>query len=435
MDITSRAQGILLRPKAEWPLIDAEPSNVGALYMGYLVPLALVGAVARFIGASVVGLSVPFVGRIRVPILSGLTSAILGLVFLLVGVYVWALIINALAPTFGGRKDMLSALKLAIYSATPALVAAVLGVLPSLMILQLLAAIYGLYVLYLGFPVLMKVAHERAVAYTAATVVSGIVVGIVFGALSAALGVGAVGLGASRVADDAAAAQAGQNIVAGVLGSAGGGTAESRNAAAALVAGAIAAGQQAAAAQRAGAAAVPATADAQPVDAQTAAASGAAAVAALGTMMNGGKAAIALVPFQTLKTILPASAGSLPQTNASGESSNVAGVSSSTAEGTYGTGGSTVTVKISDMGNTRGVLAMGQLAFAVESENDQGFEKNVTLNGQKVHEKWTTSGRGSELMAFIGNRFMVEVNGTGVDVATAERAFTAIDFGKLAGAH
>lgn len=432
MNFTSRIQGILLRPRAEWPVIDAEPSSVGALYTGYLVPLALIGAVARFIGMSIVGLDIPFVGRIRVPILSGLTSAVLALVAMLVGLYVWALIINALAPTFGGRKDMRSALKLAVYSATPALVAGVLSILPSLMFVQLLAAIYALYVLYLGFPVLMQSPRERAGAYTAATVVSGMVVGIVLGAVTAALGGGAYGLGASsRVARDAAAAQAGQNMVAGMLGAAGGGSAETRNAAATLVAGAVAAGQQAEAAERAGTTVIPAVA----TDAQTSAASAGAAVAALGAMVNGGKAAIALVPFQTLKAMLPASAGALPRTDATGETTNVAGVSGSSAEGTYGgTGAGRVSVKITDMGNARGVLALGQMAFAVESESDHGFEKNVVLGGQKVHEKWTASGSDSELDAFVGDRFMIEVHGTGVDMATAERAFSAIDFGKLAGA-
>ncbi len=432
MDIVSRARGIVLRPKAEWPVIDAERATLGTLYANYLIPLGLVGMIARFIGMSLIGVSVPFLGRIRLSIMSGLTSAIVGFVFLLVGMYVWAMIINALAPTFGGRKDMISALKLAVYSATPMLVAAVLSVLPLLGFVQLIAGIYALYVLYVGFPVLMKVAPDRAAGYTAATVVSGIVLGLIVGAVTSTLGLGvAGGLGTSRVTSDATAEQAGQNIVAGMLGAAGGGTSESKNAAAALVAGAVAAGQAAERAERTGAATPTLTGNATTDDAATAAASAGAAAAMLGSMVSGGKPAVELVPFQTLKEALPGSVGPLQRTNASGEKSSVAGISGSSAEGEYSAGDGRVTVKISDMGNAAGVMALGRMAFTVESESDRGFEKNVTLNGQKVHEKWTTSGQSSELAAFVGDRFMIEVHGSGVDVGTAEKAFASIDLGKL----
>ena len=43
----------------------------------------------------------------------------------LVGVYVIALIIDALAPSFGGTKDSLKAFKVAAYSATAAWVAGI----------------------------------------------------------------------------------------------------------------------------------------------------------------------------------------------------------------------------------------------------------------------------------------------------------------------
>jgi hypothetical protein len=438
MEIVSRVRAIVLRPKEEWPVIDAEAASVGSLYAKFLIPLAALGAIARFVGMSVIGVSIPFAGRIRMPLANGLSSAAVGLVALLIGVYVWALIINALATTFGGRRDVTSALKLAVYSATPMLLASVLSVLPLMMLVQLVAAVYTLYVLYLGFPVLMKSPRERSGTYTAATVGSGIVLGMIFGGVMAAFGAGAsgsgvFGLGASRAARDAAAEQAGQKIAAGMLGAAAGGTDESRKAATALIAGAVAAGQQAEAAERA-AAPVAATAPAAtPAEAQAAAvASAGAAAAMLGSLVSGGKAAVDVVPFQFLKGMLPASVGALQRTNATGERSNVAGIVASSAEGSYaGSNGANVTIKISDMGNASGVLALGRLAFASESESDLGFEKNVVLNGEKVHEKWVTAGSQSELNAFVGERFMMEIRGSGVDLATAEKAFSSIDVRKL----
>jgi len=345
---------------------------------------------------------------------------------MLVGVYVWALIINALAPTFGGQKNMLSALKLAIFSATPALVANFLSILPMLFLLQLVAAIYGLYLLYIGFPVMMKVPRERAATYTAATVASGIVLGMVFAGVSAALGVGTGA--ASRMASEADARKAGEGILAGVLGAAGGNTKESKEAAAGLVAGMVAAGEAAERAQKTGTASGSVS-----VDSATVAQSGAAMAAALGAMASGGKEPVTLVDFRVLKELLPTSAGSATRTDASGEQTTAGGVSGSSARGSYSIdGGGSGTVKIADMGNVRGVLALGRMAFSVEKESDRGYEKNVTLNGQRVHEKWNASGKSAQLTAFVGDRFMVEVETSGADVGVAEKLFSSIDLGKLA---
>jgi hypothetical protein len=429
MDIVQRVKNILLQPRAEWPIIEAEPETTASLYTRYLIPLAAIGSVARVIGMTVIGVSIPFVGRVRMPIMTSLGSAFIGFVAMLVGVYVWALIINALAPTFGGQKNMLSALKLAIYSATPALVATFLSILPMLFLLQLLAAIYGLYLLYIGFPVMMKVPRERAATYTAATVASGIVLGMIFAGVSAALGVGMGG--ASRMAGDAGARKASEGILAGVLGAAGGNTKESKEAAAGLVAGMVAAGEAAERAEKNGNASGSVSGDSVTV-AQSGAAMGAAA-AALGAMASGGKEQVALVDFRLLKDLLPSSAGSATRTDASGEKTSAGGVSGSSARGTYSIdGGGSGTVKISDMGNLRGMISLGKMALSVESESDRGYEKNVTLNGQRVHEKWNASGKSAELTAFVGDRFMVEVETSGADVGVAEKLFSSIDVGKLA---
>ncbi|GAC1404910.1 MAG: hypothetical protein NVSMB64_08880 [Candidatus Velthaea sp.] len=426
MDMVSRARNMIVRPRSEWPVIDVEPASAGALYTGYLVPLGLIGPIASFIGLTLIGISVPFVGTIRYPLINGLTSALIAFVGVLAGCYIWALIINALAPTFSGQKNLVSALKVAIYAATPALLAGILSLIPALGLLQLLAAFYALYLLYLGLPVLMKAPAEKALAYTAVTVVAGIALGIAFGVLmmalrlspmSASLGgmmPGAMNGSARDTADQAAAT----NIAAGIIGAAAGGSAESKKAAATIVAGAVAAGKQAAATEKAPA---------------PGAAEGAAAAAAIGSLVSGGKEKVEPVPFAALKALLPTSLGSLKRTDARGEKSAVAGIATSNSEGTYADDNDgRITIKITDMGNVSGIMALGNIALTTESESDSGYEKNVVLTGQKVHEKWTTSGKRSELTSFISDRFMVEVNGSGVDMQTAEKAYSATDVSKLA---
>jgi hypothetical protein len=188
MALMDRAKNILFQPKQEWPVIDAEQASVAGLYTGYIIPLAAVGPLASVIGWSVFGLRVPFVGSMRIPIGFAVRNAVIVYVLGLVGVFVLSLIIDALAPTFGGQKNQIQALKVAAYSYTAAWVAGVFNLIPALAILGLLAALYSLYLLYLGLPILMKAPQEKAVGYTAVVIIVAIVLYLVIGVVVAQFG-------------------------------------------------------------------------------------------------------------------------------------------------------------------------------------------------------------------------------------------------------
>jgi len=175
---------ITLTPATEWPVIEAESATTGELLTGYALPLAAIGAVAAFIGSSLVGTTVPFVGTYRAPFVSGIVAAVFGLGMALVMCFLLSLIIDALAPTFNGQKNQIQALKLAVYSFTPAWLAGVLRIVPLLGIFILFAALYSIYVLYLGIPRLMKSPQDKALPYTAVVVVCAIVMGFIVAAIS-----------------------------------------------------------------------------------------------------------------------------------------------------------------------------------------------------------------------------------------------------------
>ncbi len=181
MDIVNRAKNILLKPKEEWPVISAETTTAADLYKGYIVPLAAVPAAAAFIGMSVVGM--PMIGRIGVG--SALAAMVTQFVLALVAVYALALVIDALAPTFGGEKSMGQALKVAAYSMTAAWLAGIFVILPMLGFLSILG-LYSLYLLYLGLPVLMKAPAEKSTGYTVVVVIAAIVLWVVIGAVAGA---------------------------------------------------------------------------------------------------------------------------------------------------------------------------------------------------------------------------------------------------------
>lgn len=184
MNLVDRVKNILLQPKAEWEAIAAESTPTGELYTGYIMPLAAIGPAASIVGMSLVGISMPFMGTFRVPLTSSIAQAVTSYVLTLVGVFVIALIIDALAPSFGGEKNQAQALKVAAYASTPSWVAGIVLILPMLGILSLLAALYGLYLLYLGLPLLMKAPPEKALGYTAVVVVVAIIVMAVIGGVS-----------------------------------------------------------------------------------------------------------------------------------------------------------------------------------------------------------------------------------------------------------
>jgi hypothetical protein len=180
MDLGNRIKRILLSPRTEWPVIDAEPTTPAQLYTGYIMPLAAVGPIARIIGYSVFGITVPFVGTYRVPIGTAITSSLVSYVLTLAGIYVLALIIDGMAPTFNGQRSPIQALKLAAYSSTAAWVAGIFLLVPGLRLLTVLG-LYSFYLLYLGLPVLMRSPREKTVTYTVVIVLAAIVLFMLIG--------------------------------------------------------------------------------------------------------------------------------------------------------------------------------------------------------------------------------------------------------------
>lgn len=182
MNIIARVKEILLTPKQTWPVIETEETSTAALYTQYIMILAAIQAVAGFIGMSLFGIS-GFGVTVRLPLMTGLIQMVLGYGLTLAMVYVVALIADALAPSFGGQKKPMNALKLVAYSGTAAMVGGIFALIPALGVLTLIAALYSLYLLYLGVPTLMKVPQEKVLPYTVVLVVCAIVVGVIAGTI------------------------------------------------------------------------------------------------------------------------------------------------------------------------------------------------------------------------------------------------------------
>lgn len=175
--LVTRVKNIMLTPAAEWDVIDKEQPEVSALYKNYVMILAAIGPVASMIRGIVFGYSA-FGVTYRPGVVQAVGTAVTSYFVTLVGVFILALVIDALAPSFGAEKNRLQAFKIAAYSGTAAWVSGIFGLLPGLGFLGLLG-LYSLYLLYTGLPKLMKAPADKAMAYTAVTVVAAIVLAFV----------------------------------------------------------------------------------------------------------------------------------------------------------------------------------------------------------------------------------------------------------------
>jgi hypothetical protein len=182
MNLVDRAKRILLSPRTEWPVIDAEATTPAQLYTGYILPLAAIGPVAQVIGYSVFGITVPTLGTHRVPIGTSVARALVAYALALAGTYVLGLIIDGLAPAFNAQRSRIQALKLAAYSSTAAWVAAVFVLIPALRLLTILG-LYSVYLFYLGLPTLMRSPRDKAMTYTVVVVLGALVLFLLAGAI------------------------------------------------------------------------------------------------------------------------------------------------------------------------------------------------------------------------------------------------------------
>jgi len=396
-NLIGRAKSILLTPRAEWQVIAAETDTIRGIYTGYIMILAAIPAVKLLLSARFLGVSI-------LPIV--ITTYVLSLA----GTFLVALIVDALAPTFGGQKDRVQALKVVAYAYTAAWVAAIIGIVPGLGLLSALAGmIYGLYLLYLGLPFTMKCPAEKSLGYTVVTVIVAIVVSIVLGLIVRSVGgFGAFGggplmgilrpqaTGSSVLSDHSATANA-LNDYAKRMDDA---------------------SKQLESAQKSGDAAAKANALGQ----------------FMGTALGSGGKVESLAPDQ-IKTFLPEELDGLKRTQQAVERNGAIGMQISKATATYSDGANrTLQLEIVDAGSLKGVVGFASSWAGVEQESqtDSGYDKTYKNGGQLVHEQWNNNAKSGEYSTFIADRFSVKVSGQASDISDLKRAAASINRSGLA---
>ncbi len=397
MNFIQRVQDILLKPKETWPSIASEPASVASIYQQWLFILAAIPAVAGFIGMSVLG----FGGfGFRVPLLTGLVQMILSYALSLGMVYLMAHLVDALAPSFGGTKNFISAFKLMAYSLTAAFVGGIFSLIPALAVLGLVAAAYSIYLLYTGLPELMRNPPEKSAAYTAVVVVAGIVAGIVVGAITAAI-TPSFGMMGHR---------AGANVTLNTPdGEVTLNTAKLEEMAKRMEQ----AGKRAEAAQKSG-------------DPDAA---GKALGDMMGAMSGGNGQPIAAAE---LKAFLPESLGELKRVGIEAQSGGAMGINVSTAKAQYTAGEKRIELSSADTGGLAGLAAMaGWATLTVDRETETDVEKVYKQGNRTVREEYRKDGSNSERSVVLANGLVIEAQGRSVDPALLKQATEALALTQL----
>ena len=107
----------------------------------------------------------------------------------------------------------------------------------------------------------------------------------------------------------------------------------------------------------------------------------------------------------------------------------------SQAEVRYTKGDSRLELKMVDSGFNQLLLTPYAmfLTAGYEKETSDGYEKSTKVNGQPGWEKWDSSGKDGELNALVGKRFLVQIEGRGIeDTKLLHELAGKIDMAKLA---
>ena len=176
MNLVERAKNILITPKTEWEVIKNEQTTVSEIFTKYVLILALIPAIAGFIGQSLIGISLGPFGSYKVPVGSGLLYLVLYYILSVGSIYLVAFIVDALAPSFGSQKNLIASLKVVAYSFTATWIAGIFQIIPILSFLAIVGSLYGLFLLYLGLQIVKETPQDKLIGYFVVVLIISIVV-------------------------------------------------------------------------------------------------------------------------------------------------------------------------------------------------------------------------------------------------------------------
>lgn len=363
--LVARSRNIVLTPREEWKVIAAEPESTASVFSRHVLPLAAIGPIAALIGGQVFGYGA-FGFSYRPGLMPAIGVALVSYVLVLAGIALLAFLADYLAPRFDGRANRNHAFKLIAYGSTASLLAGIFGLVPSLSLFGLLG-LYSLYQIYTGVGPLMQVPEDKALAYTAFTILAALVLWLLVMPLTTAI-TGALGLSALSSSDDAG----------GEITLPGGG--------------AIDTGRMDEMSRR---------------------------------IEDAASGRVSPVEASRLAALLPKAIGGWTREETE---TTAVGELGSTASGEYQRDEKRFTLRIIDMSAMGPIAGMGA-AIGIEQkrEDDSGYERTTTADGRLQTETWHTADKSGKFATVLANRFLVEAEGQAESIDELKAAVAAIN--------
>lgn len=369
--IAGRIRAILTSPRRAWPVIADEPDTAGGVFRRYVCIVAALPVIAGFIKHSLIS-NHGFGVHAHTALLIGLMSAIASYLLSLLATWVVALIVDALAPSFGARNDPVQALKTVAYAWTAGWVAGVAILIPWVgWLVWLAGGIYSVYLLYLGVQFVMQCPPDRAAGYTAvsviiASVLSWLALFMVGAIIGTAALTGAALTGTHVHGDNGTAVKVDPDSALGRI-----------------------------------------------------------------SALNGNAVAVSLSP-EALRDLLPDELDGMKRSDFHAERSGASGMQVSTASATYSDGKDrNVQVELTDTGNGRGMTA-STMAPNSEQHSDHGYEKTSIDHGHLVHERWDAQARTGEYSVVLAQRLSIKASGHATSIDELKQVVHDVGLDKLA---
>lgn len=167
--------GIFSRPSSEWFSIRSGRDSKYAAFFSTVPWLALIPAVAFFIGVTQVGWQLSSGGTIAyLTPGSAFILCLLSYVSALVGVWCFGEMINWMRKTYSEEPaDSRMGMVMAVYATAPLFIAGLAGLWPNVWfngLVMFIAGAYSVYLIYKGMPILMNIPQERAFMYSTSVI-------------------------------------------------------------------------------------------------------------------------------------------------------------------------------------------------------------------------------------------------------------------------
>ena len=181
----SSAKDIILSENAEWTRIMSEENDKQSL-LRYGMVLILIAYALMFVLSLLFTMNVALIGAFSTTYI--ITSVVIQFALGIASLYFIPAILAALAPSFGGKNDSMSALKLFVFAATPSWIGTAVSRIPVLgWLVALAGAIYAIYLFWQHVAEAMSIPAEKKVGYVIVSVVVLAVIFFVIGAIGAGI--------------------------------------------------------------------------------------------------------------------------------------------------------------------------------------------------------------------------------------------------------